>query len=118
MACWPSRGGTRRCPGAGPGGRQREDHRRGDRFSAGDRGRPATPAVAAPTGRSPPAADDLVARLRGKPWDVDGQNPGLVLPVALEDRPRQHRQDVCYLNMLESSALIVGAPVWAIPTRS
>ena len=60
---------------------------------------------------APPAADDLVARLRGKPWDVDyGQNPGLVLPVGLEDRPRQHRQDVCYLNMLESSALIVGAP--------
>lgn len=30
---------------------------------------------------APPAADDLVARLRGKPWDVDyGQNPGLVLP--------------------------------------
>ena len=60
----------------------------------------------------PPAADDLVARLRGgKPWDVDyGQNPGLVLPVALEDRPREHRQDVCYLNLLESNVLIVGAP--------
>jgi S-DNA-T family DNA segregation ATPase FtsK/SpoIIIE len=58
-----------------------------------------------------PAADDLVARLRGKPWDVDyGQNAGLVLPVALEDRPRQHRQDVCYLNLLDSNALIVGAP--------
>ncbi|WP_094287345.1 type VII secretion protein EccCa [Mycobacterium lehmannii] len=59
----------------------------------------------------PPAADDLVARLRGKPWDVDyGNNPGLVLPVALEDRPREHRQDVCYLNMLESNALVIGAP--------
>ena len=60
---------------------------------------------------TPPAADDLVARLRGKPWDVDyGQNSGLILPVALEDRPREHRQEVCYLNMLESNALIVGAP--------
>jgi S-DNA-T family DNA segregation ATPase FtsK/SpoIIIE len=60
---------------------------------------------------TPPAADDLVARLRGKPWDVDyGQNRGLVLPVGLEDRPREHRQDVCYLNLLESNALIVGAP--------
>lgn len=60
---------------------------------------------------APPAADDLVARLRGgKPWNVDyGQNPGLILPVGLEDRPREHRQSVCYLNLLESNALIVGA---------
>ena len=42
----------------------------------------------------PAAADDLVLRLRGKPWDVDdGEMPAL-LPVALEDRPREHRQDV------------------------
>ena len=68
---------------------------------------------------APPAADDLVARLRGKPWDVDyGQNPGLVLPVALEDRPRQHRQDVCYLNMLESSAPSSAPPYGSVPTRS
>jgi S-DNA-T family DNA segregation ATPase FtsK/SpoIIIE len=59
----------------------------------------------------PPSADDLVLRLRGKPWDVDyGDNPGLRLPVALEDRPREHRQDVHCLNLLDDNALIVCAP--------
>ncbi|WP_375489191.1 type VII secretion protein EccCa, partial [uncultured Mycobacterium sp.] len=59
----------------------------------------------------PPAADDLVGRLRGKPWDVDyGNNPGLLLPVALEDRPREHRQDVHSLDLLNDNALIVCAP--------
>ncbi|PXX01564.1 type VII secretion protein EccCa [Mycolicibacterium moriokaense] len=59
----------------------------------------------------PPPADDLVLRYRGRPWDVDyGQNPGLVLPVALEDRPREHRQDVFCLDVLSDNALIIGAP--------
>jgi S-DNA-T family DNA segregation ATPase FtsK/SpoIIIE len=59
----------------------------------------------------PPPADDLVARYRGKPWDVDyGDNPGLTLPVALEDRPRQHRQDVFCLDVLSDNAMIIGAP--------
>jgi S-DNA-T family DNA segregation ATPase FtsK/SpoIIIE len=59
----------------------------------------------------PPAADDLVARLRGKPWQVDyGDNPGLLMPVALEDRPREHRQDVYSLDLLNDNALIICAP--------
>ena len=41
------------------------------------------------------AADELVRWFRGKPWDVDyGKNPGLAFPIGIEDRPRQHRQDV------------------------
>lgn len=59
----------------------------------------------------PPPADDLVARLRGKPWDVDyGNNTGLLFPVALEDRPREHRQDVFSLDLLSDNAMIVAAP--------
>lgn len=59
----------------------------------------------------PPPADDLVGRYRGKPWDVDyGNNPGLVFPVALEDRPREHRQDVFCLDLLSDNAMIIGAP--------
>jgi type VII secretion protein EccCa/type VII secretion protein EccCb len=59
----------------------------------------------------PPAADDLVEALRGKPWDVDyGDNPGLVLPIGIEDRPREHRQDVHCLDLLSANALVVGAP--------
>jgi type VII secretion protein EccCb len=59
----------------------------------------------------PPPADDLVARLRGKPWDVDyGDNPGLLFPLALEDRPREHRQIVHCLDLLSDNALLVAAP--------
>ena len=59
----------------------------------------------------PPTVDDLVARLRGKPWDVDyGETAGLLMPVALEDRPREHRQDVHCLDLLNDNALIVCAP--------
>jgi type VII secretion protein EccCa/type VII secretion protein EccCb len=59
----------------------------------------------------PPTADDLVARLRGKSWDVDyGDNDGLLMPIALEDRPREHRQDVHCLDLLNDNALIVCAP--------
>jgi S-DNA-T family DNA segregation ATPase FtsK/SpoIIIE len=59
----------------------------------------------------PPAADDLVARWRGQPWDVDyGDSPGLSFPVALEDRPREHRQDVYCLDLLNDNAMVVGAP--------
>ncbi|MBV8927929.1 MAG: type VII secretion protein EccCb, partial [Mycobacteriaceae bacterium] len=63
-----------------------------------------------PLGTSP-AADDLVARWRGRPWDVDyGNNPGLVFPVAIEDRPREHRQDVHCLDLSSANALVVAAP--------
>jgi S-DNA-T family DNA segregation ATPase FtsK/SpoIIIE len=59
----------------------------------------------------PPPADDLVARHRGKPWDDDyGDNPGLTFPLALEDRPRAHRQDVFSLDLLSDNAMIIGAP--------
>ena len=59
----------------------------------------------------PTPADELVARWRGKPWYVDyGNNPGLTLPVALADRPRDARQDVHCLDLLRDNALIVAAP--------
>ena len=59
-----------------------------------------------------PTVDDLVARLRGgKSWDVDyGDADGLRMPVALEDRPREHRQDVYYLDLLNDNGLIICAP--------
>jgi type VII secretion protein EccCa/type VII secretion protein EccCb len=58
-----------------------------------------------------PAADELVHRMRGKPWDVDyGDNPGLRIPLALEDRPREHRQDAFFLDLLNDNALIIAAP--------
>ena len=59
----------------------------------------------------PPTADELVARLRGRPWEVGyGDNDGLLMPIALEDRPREHRQDVYCLDLLNDNALIVCAP--------
>lgn len=59
----------------------------------------------------PPTVDELVTRLRGKPWHQDyGNNPGLTFPVALVDRPRDHRQDVYNLDLLSDNALVVCAP--------
>ena len=59
----------------------------------------------------PAAADELVRLVRGKPWDVDyGKNPGLAFPVGIEDRPREHRQDVHFLDLLSANALVIGAP--------
>jgi type VII secretion protein EccCb len=60
---------------------------------------------------TPATADELVRLMRGKPWDVDyGRNPGLAFPVGIEDRPRQHRQDVHVLDMLSANALVIGGP--------
>jgi len=59
----------------------------------------------------PAAADELVRLVRGKPWDVDyGKTPGLAFPVGIEDRPRQHRQDVHFLDLLGANGLVIGAP--------
>lgn len=59
----------------------------------------------------PSSVDELVLRLRGKPWQQDyGMNPGLSLPVALVDRPRDHRQDVYSLDLLSDNALVICAP--------
>ena len=58
---------------------------------------------------APLPVDELVRRLRGKPWHVDyGKNPGLVFPVGVEDRPFQHAQRVYALNMLEGNCGVVG----------
>ena len=58
-----------------------------------------------------PTVVELVDRWRGKPWQVDyGQTPGLAFPVALVDRPRDHRQDVHALDLLSDNALIICAP--------
>jgi type VII secretion protein EccCb len=62
-------------------------------------------------------ADQLVRLMRGKPWDVDyGKNPGLTFPVGIEDRPRQHRQDVHALNLLGANALVIGGPQSGVTT--
>ncbi|MCG5433043.1 type VII secretion protein EccCb [Mycobacterium sp. MYCO198283] len=66
---------------------------------------------------SPAPADELVRLSRGKPWDVDyGDNPGLAFPVGIEDRPRQHRQDVHHIDLLTSNALVIGAPQSGVTT--
>ena len=58
-----------------------------------------------------PSVVELVEAFRGRPWDDDyGQNPGLSLPVALVDRPRDHTQEVHCLDLQSDNALIVCAP--------
>lgn len=65
----------------------------------------------------PTLADELVRLYRGKPWDTDyGDNPGLAFPVGIEDRPRQHRQDVHTLDLLAANALVIGAPQSGVTT--
>ena len=65
----------------------------------------------------PAAADELVRLYRGKPWDVDyGDSPGLAFPVGIEDRPRQHRQDVHTLDLLTANGLVIGAPQSGVTT--
>lgn len=52
--------------------------------------------------------DSLVARYRGKPWDVDyGQNPGLVLPLAMVDIPEDAKQQVHAVDVLRSNVMVV-----------
>jgi S-DNA-T family DNA segregation ATPase FtsK/SpoIIIE len=58
-----------------------------------------------------PSVVELVDAWRGRPWDEDyGANPGLSLPVALVDRPRDHTQEVHCLDLQSDNALIVCAP--------
>ncbi len=58
-----------------------------------------------------PSVVELVDAWRGRPWDEDyGDNPGLSLPVALVDRPRDHTQEVHCLDLQSDNALIVCAP--------
>ena len=65
----------------------------------------------------PATADELVRLVRGKPWDVDyGKTPGLAFPVGIEDRPRQHRQDVHFLDLLGANALVIGGPQSGVTT--
>ncbi len=65
----------------------------------------------------PAAADELVRLYRGKPWDVDyGDNPGLAFPIGIEDRPRQHRQDVHTVDLLAANGLVIGAPQAGVTT--
>ncbi len=65
----------------------------------------------------PAAADQLVRLYRGKSWGVDyGDNPGLAFPIGIEDRPRQHRQDVHTLDLLTANGLVIGAPQSGVTT--
>ncbi len=66
---------------------------------------------------TPATADELVRLVRGKPWDVDyGKAPGLAFPVGIEDRPRQHCQDVHFVDMLGANALVIGGPQSGVTT--
>jgi type VII secretion protein EccCa/type VII secretion protein EccCb len=53
-------------------------------------------------------ADALVERWRGKPWWVDyGQNPGLVIPVGIEDFPEDHAQRVHVIDAEMDNIMVV-----------
>ena len=53
-------------------------------------------------------ADDLVYRWRGKPWHVDyGDNPGLVFPIAIEDIPEDHLQQVHVIDAEMDNIMVV-----------
>jgi type VII secretion protein EccCa/type VII secretion protein EccCb len=52
--------------------------------------------------------DMLVARWRGKPWDVDyGHNPGLVFPVGVVDIPEEHAQRVHAVDTEMDNVMVV-----------
>ncbi|KMV22061.1 FtsK/SpoIIIE domain-containing protein [Mycobacterium heckeshornense] len=58
---------------------------------------------------APLPIDELVRRLRGKPWHVDyGRNKDLMFPVGVEDRPFQHAQRVYAVNMIEGNCGVIG----------
>ena len=44
------------------------------------------------------------------------QDSGLAFPVGIEDRPRQHRQDVHTLDLLGANGLVIGAPQSGVTT--
>nr|WP_229481609.1 FtsK/SpoIIIE domain-containing protein [Mycolicibacterium mageritense] len=53
--------------------------------------------------------DELVRRLRGRPWHVDyGVNRELLMPVGVEDRPYDHLQKVYAVNVLDDNCMVVG----------
>jgi type VII secretion protein EccCa/type VII secretion protein EccCb len=53
-------------------------------------------------------ADALVQMWRGKPWWEDyGQNPGLFLPVGVEDFPEEHAQRVHVIDAEADSVMVV-----------
>lgn len=61
----------------------------------------------------PVAVDELVRRLRGKPWDVEYGDAAdkldvLRFPVGVEDRPFEHRQFVYAPNLADSNCAVVG----------
>lgn len=52
--------------------------------------------------------DALVARWRGRPWDLDyGQNPGLVFPLGIVDIPEEHDQRVHAINAELDNIMVV-----------
>lgn len=57
----------------------------------------------------PLPVDELVRRLRGRPWDEGyGENRGLRFPVGIEDRPFQHAQRVYAPDMSEGNCGVIG----------
>jgi S-DNA-T family DNA segregation ATPase FtsK/SpoIIIE len=57
----------------------------------------------------PLPVDELVRRLRRKPWYEDyGNTEGLLFPVGVEDRPFQHAQRVYVLDLSSSNCAVIG----------
>ena len=58
----------------------------------------------------PEPVDALVARFRGKPWQVDyGRNSGLMFPIGVMDIPEESQQIVYAIDALRSNIMVVGA---------
>ena len=57
----------------------------------------------------PVPVEDLVRRLRRKPWYQDyGHTAGLLFPVGIEDRPFQHAQRVYALDFSAGNCAVIG----------
>jgi S-DNA-T family DNA segregation ATPase FtsK/SpoIIIE len=61
---------------------------------------------------APLPVDELVRRLRGRPWDdeygAETDVSVLRFPVGLEDRPFDHRQRVYALNLADTNCAVIG----------
>ncbi|MCH9729739.1 MAG: type VII secretion protein EccCa [Actinomycetia bacterium] len=57
----------------------------------------------------PVPVDELVRRLRRKPWFEDyGNTTGLLFPVGIEDRPFQHAQRVYAVDLSSGNCAVIG----------
>ncbi len=77
------------------------------RFAAGTDPSAGSPDVA--SAAAAVASEQLVRRLRRKPWYEDyGNTAGLLFPVGIEDRPFQHAQRVYALDLSSGNCAVIG----------